>query len=137
MVKVFVPYGESASDTAVLLLAEAENQGLSADVVTTTDGGFVVDSDLADSAGADYDKQNAPASSDEHARAQEAREQGEPVEQAPSPAETGHREGDDEPKKAAKKTARKRTARKTTAKKTAAKKTAKKTAAKKTAAKSE
>lgn len=135
MGKVFVPYGESASDTAVLLLAEAENQGLPADVVTTTDGGFVVDSDLADSAGADYDKKNAPASSDEHARAQEAREQGEPVEQAPSPAETGHREGDDEPKRAAKKTAKK-TARKSTAKKTAAKKTAKKTAAKKTAAKS-
>lgn len=124
MGKVFVPNGESAQDTAVLLLAEAENQGLPADVVGTTDGGFVVDSELADAAKVDYDRQNAPASSDEHARNAEAREQGEPVQQAPSPAETG--DGNEEPeKRAAKKTARK-TAKKSPAKKAAAKKAAKK-----------
>src|SRR5207253_7872903 len=101
MGKIFVPNGESAQDTAVLLLAEAENQGLPADSVGTTDGGFVVDEDLAKKSGAKYDKQASPASSDEAARATEARDQGVSAEQAPSPAETG--DGNEKSEKAVKK----------------------------------
>lgn len=56
MTEVFVPPGDSAKDTATLLLAEAEKQELPADAVRTGDGGFYVDSELADAAGVDYDK---------------------------------------------------------------------------------
>jgi hypothetical protein len=67
MGKVFVPYGDSASDTAVLLLDAAEsNDDFTQDDVGTTDGGFVVDEELAKKAGVKYDGE--AASSDEHAR---------------------------------------------------------------------
>lgn len=72
---VFVPFGDSAQDTAVLLLDAAESAELPADVVRTTDGGFVVDEELAKSAAVDYD--GGASSSDEAARNAEVAAQAE------------------------------------------------------------
>ena len=55
MTDVFVPPGDSAQDTAVLLLEAAEKAGEPADVVRSSDGGFVVPQELADAAGVDYE----------------------------------------------------------------------------------
>jgi hypothetical protein len=53
--EVFVPYGDSASDTATLLLAAAEEKGLDPGVVkSTSDGGFRVEKALASKAGVDF-----------------------------------------------------------------------------------
>lgn len=114
MGKVFVPYGESAQDTAVLLLAQAESQGDPADVVGTTDGGFLVDSELADAAGVDYDKESHASSSDEAARAEAAREEGEPVHdfdeepeaEKPEEPQAEKPEADEQSQKSAKKSSR-------------------------------
>jgi hypothetical protein len=54
MADVEVPYGESASDTATLLLAAAENLELAPGVVqTTSDGVFLVPEEVAKKAGLD------------------------------------------------------------------------------------
>lgn len=90
-----VKFGDSAGDTATLLLAAAEELELPADVVTTnSDSEFQVPVEVAQKAGVDYESDDEE--SDE-----------------PKPA-----------KKTAKKTAAKKTAAKKTAKKSA-KKTAK------------
>jgi len=65
MSDVFVPPGDSAQDTAVLLLEAAEKAGEPADVVRSSDGGFVVPKELADAAGVDYDKGDDDESDDE------------------------------------------------------------------------
>lgn len=92
---VFVSNGDSAQDTAVLLLDAAESADLPPDVVRTTSGGFVVDEKLAKAAGVDYD--GDASSSDEAARNAEvaAQEQAD-AESEKTPA-----------KKTAKKTAKK------------------------------
>lgn len=57
MTDVSIPYGKSASDTAVLLLAAAEEQGLDARVVSTGSfGTFYAPEAVAKAAGVDYDK---------------------------------------------------------------------------------
>lgn len=48
--EVEVEYGEKPSDTAVLLLAAAEELGLSADVVKTREGGFLVPAEVNEQA---------------------------------------------------------------------------------------
>ena len=48
--QVTVPYGDSASDTAVLLLAAAESLDLDPNVVRTTEGAFVVPKEVHDKA---------------------------------------------------------------------------------------
>jgi hypothetical protein len=63
---VFVSHGDSAQDTAVLLLDAAEKADLPADVVRSTDGGFIVDEELAKAAAVDYD--GDASSSDEASR---------------------------------------------------------------------
>lgn len=55
MSDVFVPPGDSAQDTAVLLLEAAEKADLPADHVRSSDGGFVVSQEVADAAGVDYE----------------------------------------------------------------------------------
>lgn len=52
--EVYVGYGDSASDTAVLLLEAAEKADQPAEVVRTGDGGFYVPEDIAKAAGVDY-----------------------------------------------------------------------------------
>lgn len=85
MTNVNVPYGESAADTATLLLASAQELELPADVVlTTSDGSFSVPEEVAKKAKVDYDKD-----------------------------ESDEDEAEDEPKKPAKKAAKKATAKKT------------------------
>lgn len=52
--EVYVPFGDNPGDTAVALLAAAEDLGLPANVVRTTgDGTFVVPPELAKKAKAD------------------------------------------------------------------------------------
>lgn len=68
---VEVPFGDNASETATLLLAAADELGLSADVVQTTgDSMFLVPQEVLDKAGAEDD-----------AGVEEA-----PAEEAPAPA---------------------------------------------------
>jgi hypothetical protein len=55
MSNVFVPYGDSAQDTATLLLAEADKGDLDPAVVRSVQGGFMVEQDLADKAGVQYE----------------------------------------------------------------------------------
>ena len=52
---VFVSYGDSAQDTAVLLLDAQEKLELPVDVVASTSGGFNVPQEVADEAGVDYE----------------------------------------------------------------------------------
>jgi hypothetical protein len=47
---VEVPYGENAADTATLLLAAAEDLDLDQSVVKTSEGGFLVPSEVNDKA---------------------------------------------------------------------------------------
>lgn len=54
MDEVFVAYGDSPSDTAVLLLDAAEKAEQDASVVRSVEGGFYVPEDIAKSAGVDY-----------------------------------------------------------------------------------
>lgn len=53
--QVAVPYGDSASDTAVLLLAAAETLDLDPSVVVSQEGHFLAPKEVADEAGVDYD----------------------------------------------------------------------------------
>jgi len=53
---VSVFYGDSAQDTATLLLAAADEAGEDASVVRTVTGGFIVPEDIAKKAGVDYEK---------------------------------------------------------------------------------
>lgn len=94
---VYVPYGDSAADTAVTLLAAAEDLGLDAGVVGTTEGGFLVPKEVADKSKADWDSDNEPHTVDEAARANEVKA----LEDEAKPA-----------KKAAKKSAKKSAAKK-------------------------
>ena len=56
---VEVPFGEKPSETAVLLLAAAEELDLGADEVRTTTGAFIVPKKIADQAGFGEKKQPA------------------------------------------------------------------------------
>jgi len=60
-----VPFGDSASDTAVLLLAAAEALGLDQGVVKTGTGVFIVPTEVAEAA-----KQDLPAPVDESEEAE-------------------------------------------------------------------
>jgi hypothetical protein len=55
MSEVEVPYGDSAQETAVLLLAAADELELDPAVVRTLEGGFMVPEEVAKEAGVDYD----------------------------------------------------------------------------------
>lgn len=55
MGEVFVAYGDSAQDTATLLLDAAEKAEAHVDVVRSGDGGFYVPEEIAKKAGVDYD----------------------------------------------------------------------------------
>ena len=114
--KVRVPYGESASDTATLLLAAAEEKDQDASVVTVSSlGGFVVPEDIAKAAGLDYeDPEGADGSRYSEAQVEEAAET--PLKGSDGPIEI------EEPKAAAKKAPAKKAAAKKTAKKSTAKK---------------
>ena len=57
---VTVPYGKDARETAVLLLAAAEELGLDTGVVKTAEGAFVVPPEVHDKAFSS-EKANAPA----------------------------------------------------------------------------
>lgn len=59
MAEVFVAYGDSASDTAALVLASAEKAGLPADSVRSVEGGFYVDEKVAKDAKVDYQSEEA------------------------------------------------------------------------------
>jgi hypothetical protein len=54
MSEVEVPYGDSATDTAVLLLAAAEELDLDPAVVKSQEGHFLVPEEVAEKAGVDY-----------------------------------------------------------------------------------
>lgn len=87
MTNVRVPFNKSnASDTAVLLLAEAEKTDEGAAAVRTVTGAFLVDEEIAKSAGVEYE---------------------DPSDEAPEEAPA---EESEPTKKAAKKTAAKKTA---------------------------
>ena len=106
MSKVRVPYGDSAKDTATLLLAAVEeDKDLDPSVVEVSSlGGFLVPEEVAKSAGVKYeDPEEADGSRYSEAQVAEAEK---------TPLVTG--EGtESEPKKtAAKKTAKKSTAKK-------------------------
>lgn len=48
--EVIIPFDQKVNDNAVLLLAAAEELGLPADVVRTTEGAFVVSQEVYDKA---------------------------------------------------------------------------------------
>jgi hypothetical protein len=56
MSEVYVPYGDDAGKTAVLLLEAAEkSKDYEQEHVRTVEGGFLVDKSIADDAGVDYE----------------------------------------------------------------------------------
>jgi hypothetical protein len=52
---VTVPFGDKPGETATLLLAAAEELDLDPSAVRTSEGAFVVDKNVADKAGVDYE----------------------------------------------------------------------------------
>lgn len=61
MTNVEVPFGAKPQDTAVLLLAAAEQNGGDPSVVRTTTGAFVVPEEIAEAAGVSYNSdESAP-----------------------------------------------------------------------------
>lgn len=57
--EVFVPYGDSAQETATLLLAAVEEEGAEPAVVrSSSDGGFYVPEALAQKANVDYQSED-------------------------------------------------------------------------------
>ena len=124
--EVYVPVGESTSDTAVLLLEAAEKQEQRPDVVryVTTPPGFFTPKEIAKAAGVDYREDDSDEGFTEE------------VEEARAAEEKRAKQAEAEVETEAKKAPTKKAAAKAPAKKTAAKKTtAKKTAAKKTTSK--
>lgn len=61
MSEVFVGYGDSAGDTATLVLAEADKQGLHPEVVRSVEGGFYVPEEVAKAAGVTYQSEDEVA----------------------------------------------------------------------------
>lgn len=127
MTNVRVRNGESARETAILLLAAAEEKGQHASVVQVSSlGGFIVPEEIAKQAGLDYeDPLEADGSRYSEAEIKAAAEEGvtEPkpeVTSSPDPVSEAQATAEPETKAPAKKTAAKKT---TTARKTAAKKT--------------
>lgn len=129
MTDVVVPYGDSAAETATLLLAAAEKAGEDASVVRTGSyGSFYAPEKLAKDAGVKYTKGDVDSPEvQEIVAADDAMAQANEPHGAPDATKSPD-EVEAEAKKApAKKTAAKKApAKKTAAKKTAAKKTAKK-----------
>jgi hypothetical protein len=72
MSDVTVPFGDSASDTATLLLAAADKLDLDPSAVRTVEGAFVVPREVADEADVDYE-------SDEEAAEEAAEEEPKPA----------------------------------------------------------
>lgn len=134
---VRIAYGDSAQDTAVQLLAAAEELGYEAWIVRHSDGDFYAPVDVAKKAGLDYDDPNAEAEAEPEQSPHDPALIGESVDadaaETPEGKENAEASYDgaedqtgaqaqepkaEEPKATAKKTA----AKKTTAKKTSAKK---------------
>lgn len=135
---VRVPFGDSAADTATLLLAAAEESKdhSASDVMVSSYGGFVVPESLAKSAGVDYEDEGK-AMGHVYSDEEIATAEGNDLSRSGFEDEIKAGDGDftnapqDEPdrseEKPAKKAAAKKTAKKAPAKKAAAKKsTAKK-----------
>lgn len=108
MAEVFVGYGDSPQDTAVLLLSAAEEAEAHVDVVRSVEGGFYVPEEIAKAAGVDYKSEDEVVA--------------EQVQAVQQPGEAPAK--DDAPKPAAKKAAAKKAASKRTTK-TAAKRAGK------------
>ncbi len=129
MTDVVVPYGDSAAETATLLLAAAEKAGEDASVVRTGSyGSFYAPEKLAKAAGVKYTKGNVDSPEvQEITAADDAMAQANEPHGAPDATKSPEEVATEAKKTApAKKTAAKKTAKKAPAKKTAAKKTAKK-----------
>ena len=62
--EVEVPFGDSASDTATLLLAAVEELDREPSEVRTTSGAFLVPQDIADQAGVEYQNDETEQESD-------------------------------------------------------------------------